>query len=410
MKDLFRKKDFMKMFIASIISRFGDAVDAIAFGYLVYELTGSKLLLASIFVVNVIPNIIFSTFSAAVVDFYSKKAIVVIGDFARAAMVGIAAYLFSIDGLATWHLFVLTFINSTIETFVAPCKAATIPKLVDKEQYLQVNSTFDSIRGMAELIGLGAGGTIIAMIGLPGAMLVDVLTFVVSGVIILFVKFPFEEKVKLTLSNYVTSYKEGLSYVLKSKGLLGLLVTAALINFFLTPFNALMPAYVKDVLHMGPQGMSFMMVSISVGAVLGGILAGILGKKMGPKAMILLGLSLLACFYLVLGLPSYIPLFKSLIIMSIDFALLGAMASVAGAALRTIIMTTVDDDKRARVAGVAGMFTTTATPLGAVVAGVCVAFMPLSLMIISFAVAIFFTLLIPVLTLQETYLEKDFAA
>jgi len=391
----------LRLYLANVISRFGDSIDAIAFSYLVFQLTGSKLLLASIFIVNVLPNILFSTFAGAIVDFYSKKKIIIFGDLLRGAIVIGAAMLYKAGMLETWHLYAFTFLNSTIESFVSPCKFATIPKLIDEEYYLQVNSTFQSIQGIVEVLGLGIAGALIVALGIEGVMLIDAATFITSGFIIMTVLFPKEEKKAFTFDGYRESYKEGVTYVVKHKAILGLIVSAALINFFLSPFNALLPAYVEEVLKMGPEGISFLSVCISIGGIFGGIIAGIIGKKVGPKGLIVSGLALLSVFYVVLGLPHYISIFNSLVIIGIDAALLAAMASLAGAGLRTFSMTTIEKDKLARVGGVMSMFMLCASPLGAFLAGLAVVIMPLSLMIIIFGSMIMFAVLIPVFTLKS---------
>jgi len=401
MKGIFKFKRFLRLYLANVISRFGDSIDAIAFSYLVFQLTGSKLLLASIFIVNVLPNILFSTFAGAIVDFYSKKKIIIFGDLLRGAIVIGAAMLYKAGMLETWHLYAFTFLNSTIESFVSPCKFATIPKLIDEEYYLQVNSTFQSIQGIVEVLGLGIAGALIVALGIEGVMLIDAATFITSGFIIMTVLFPKEEKKAFTFDGYRESYKEGVTYVVKHKAILGLIVSAALINFFLSPFNALLPAYVEEVLKMGPEGISFLSVCISIGGIFGGIIAGIIGKKVGPKGLIVSGLALLSVFYVVLGLPHYISIFNSLVIIGIDAALLAAMASLAGAGLRTFLMTTIEKDKLARVGGVMSMFMLCASPLGAFLAGLAVVIMPLSMMIIIFGSMIMFAVLIPVFTLKS---------
>ena len=401
MKGIFKFKRFLRLYLANVISRFGDSIDAIAFSYLVFQLTGSKLLLASIFIVNVLPNILFSTFAGAIVDFYSKKKIIIFGDLLRGAIVIGAAMLYKAGMLETWHLYAFTFLNSTIESFVSPCKFATIPKLIDEEYYLQVNSTFQSIQGIVEVLGLGIAGALIVALGIEGVMLIDAATFITSGFIIMTVLFPKEEKKKFTFDGYKESYREGVAYVVKHKAILGLIVSAALINFFLSPFNALLPAYVEEVLKMGPEGISFLSVCISIGGIFGGIIAGIIGKKVGPKGLIVSGLALLSVFYVVLGLPHYISIFNSLVVIGIDAALLAAMASLAGAGLRTFLMTTIEKDKLARVGGVMSMFMLCASPLGAFLAGLAVVIMPLSMMIIIFGSMIMFAVLIPVFTLKS---------
>ncbi|CAG9702356.1 hypothetical protein [Clostridium neonatale] len=58
---LLSEKQYIKDLLANII-RFGDGIDTLAFALLVYEITGSKALLAITFGISGIPNMVFGIF------------------------------------------------------------------------------------------------------------------------------------------------------------------------------------------------------------------------------------------------------------------------------------------------------------------------------------------------------------
>lgn len=64
-KKLKTEKNYIGNLIGQSISRFGDGIDMIAFSILVYRVTGSTLMVAALFAVNGIPNIIFGLISGA---------------------------------------------------------------------------------------------------------------------------------------------------------------------------------------------------------------------------------------------------------------------------------------------------------------------------------------------------------
>ncbi len=196
MKDILKYTDFTRLYLANTISRFGDSIDMIAYGFMVYQLTGSKLLLATIYFFNVLPNILFSSFMGTIADFFSKKKMIIIGDVLRSIIVLLTAYLYYMKLLETWHLFIFTFLTSSIESFVSPCKYATIPKLIPKEHYMTVNSTLESVTKFVELVGLALAGAIIGGMGVTGAMIINAVTFILSGLIITTVRFPKEKTSK----------------------------------------------------------------------------------------------------------------------------------------------------------------------------------------------------------------------
>lgn len=405
MKEILKFKDFIKLFTANLVSRFGDSVDMIAYGVMVYQLTGSKMLLASIYVCNVLPSILFSSLSGTVVDFFDKKKITIIGDVLRGGLVLLTAYLYSQNLLNTWYLFLFTIINSTIETFVSPCKFSTIPKLIDEKHYLTVNSSLQSVTKFAELMGMGIAGTIIGFIGISGAMVIDAISFILSALIILFVKFPREELKQFTKSNYMDAYKEGIKFVFNRKIILSFIISLTLLNFLLTPISALQPAYVEDILKMGAVGLSYLSLSFTLGNILGGILAGKMGSKLGIKKMLFIGLFFTGVFYSALALPAFINMFSPIVLSCLSMGLIGVILPFATAALSTVIMTITPKEMLARVGSVINMFGLSASPLGAFVSGVIVSFMDLEFLILLFGILFMLTSILP--TIAYSKYEKE---
>ena len=62
------------MMVAALINRFGDSIDAIAFTWIVYELTGSAVWSAVIFGVNKVPSVFVTPLAGAWVEGRNKKA------------------------------------------------------------------------------------------------------------------------------------------------------------------------------------------------------------------------------------------------------------------------------------------------------------------------------------------------
>ena len=72
-KNLKGEYNFYKELIGSSLSRFGDGIDTIAFSILIYHITGSTMLVATLFAVNGLPNLIFSIVSGAVSTYKDEK-------------------------------------------------------------------------------------------------------------------------------------------------------------------------------------------------------------------------------------------------------------------------------------------------------------------------------------------------
>ena len=92
-RDVFGQKEYLKLLIANLISRFGDSIDAIAFTWIVYQVTGSASWSAIIFAMNRLPSIFVQPFAGAWVERRNKKRIMVGADLIRGVIVVMLAVL-----------------------------------------------------------------------------------------------------------------------------------------------------------------------------------------------------------------------------------------------------------------------------------------------------------------------------
>lgn len=123
----------------------------------------------------------------------------------------------SVRILQAWMLLVTTLTISTVEAFRGPASAALTPKVLEKEYYEYGISLSTTLSSMVELIGTAVAAAIIAVIGTSGAIYVDMTTFLLSALIIVFVNTKEQGlvKQKFDRKTYVKDLADGFSYVKK---------------------------------------------------------------------------------------------------------------------------------------------------------------------------------------------------
>lgn len=124
---LLKNKNYIKLLSASVITRFGDALDSVALSWLVYVLTGTK------------------------------KHIAIIGDIGRGISVSCIAILFYLEYLQVWHLFVFIVINSLFESFANPARSAMFPSILPEDKFTSGSSYLTSASTF--------GGAIVGFVG-----------------------------------------------------------------------------------------------------------------------------------------------------------------------------------------------------------------------------------------------------
>lgn len=398
-RELFKHKSFITMLIANLISRFGDSVDSIAYGWMVYTLTGSKLLLGTIFAINAIPGIIFSPFVGVLVDHFPKKKLIIIGDVGRGVVVSLTALLFLTNNLEVWHLFVFTFMNSTFEAFVSNSKFSLIPSFLPDELILSGSSFSKSLTSFGELLGVGLAGLIIATLGIPAAIFIDGLTFFISSVLVSFLKINEDEseKEQLNIKTYFRNLKEGFIYVKNDSLIFITILLAAFANFCLAPISILLPAFVKETLKGGANGLSLIAVGLSVGMIVGGIITSQFGSRITKGKLFVIGMSGIAICYTLLSLPGKvtIPLITPLLFTAILFFLMGLFMPVAVSPLSAHILTKTPRNILGRVGSLMGMLTLSAMPLGGALTGLVSQKISMNKLFLSMGIIMFVVTLLP---------------
>lgn len=364
-------KSFMYLLAARVISRFGDSIDSIAYSWMVYTLTGSKLMMGSLFALNYVPSILFSFFTGALVDRWSKRHVVLFTSLGRGILVVLTAVLFGMSLLRPWHLYVLTFLISTLECFSAPAEIALVPRLLPKEKLLKGNSISTTVSRISELAGLAVAGGLIAFAGISGAILIDGLTFFAAAAIIWLIRdtpetTDSEVREGTTLLQEIT---EGLKFIFANKLILTIVLIAAYVNFCLSPYNVLNPVYVDEILKSGPIGLSLLGITLLCGMVVSGIWLSRKGDSYKKSRLIIAGYLLLGASYALFYLPAYFPIPPLFLAPIFSFGM-GIAVPLASTPATTYFMETVPKEMLGRVGAMFSMVCTCAIPLGSLLAGV----------------------------------------
>jgi len=363
-KTLLSHKAVAKMMLSRIISRFGDSIDVIAFSWLVYELTGSALMLGGIYAANILPNLILSPFVGPLVNYLPKKSVVVLGDLLRGIFVLSSALLFSVGLLESYHLFIFTVLNSTVEVFVMPVKSSINQKLIPEELYVVANGSMGSIIGFSQLLGYGSAGFIIAILGIKGAMIIDAATFLISGIIISTILFPKSNNQTFTTSNYFEDLKKGYSFIIKDSILVKLIMQFCLMNFLFVPINAMMPLYATEVLNSGPEIIGILSVSLTIGAILGGFMSTNLSKKMNVYQLYIVPMVIISTIFSLVALPYFVSSKYIIIVPILSFFAIGLAFSIVNMVVQTYQMKRTPNTLIGHVSSFGSVLAMIAMPLG----------------------------------------------
>lgn len=288
-KNLKGEYNFYKELIGSSLSRFGDGIDTIAFSILIYHITGSTMLVATLFAVNGLPNLIFSIVSGAVSTYKDEKKIMAICDIGRGLCVTAIVLLYISGRIEIWHLYVITFLNSSFESFRSPASASMLPKILREELREEGLALETSSMKLMEVFGLAIAATIIGWGGLEAALMIDALTFLVCGILVMTMKVEKKPYQKLEFSKGVKDIQEGFQYVKLHKKVLSICIFTCIINIAFIPINVYQVPYVEDILKGQDMMLSVMGVSSAVAMGVFALFMPKLKEFLGEKKSFFLG-------------------------------------------------------------------------------------------------------------------------
>lgn len=264
---------FTRLWLAQVISLLGDWFNTIVLGLLVERYSGGSGLAVSLFLLaRFVPPMLAGPWAGVLVDRLDRKLLLVLSDWLRALVV---LLLLLVDGPhLLWLVYVLTALQFTFSAVFEPGRNALLPALLPQGELVLAN-TLGSITWSAMLAtGAVAGGIVAGQLGTSAALVIDALTFVISGLLIVSIRVKAgRADAPVAGKQERRGLREGLAYLRRSPATLAVLLVKAGIS--LGSVDALMIIYASRLFAMGEDRstpLSIMYAAFGIGAVSGPLL------------------------------------------------------------------------------------------------------------------------------------------
>jgi len=374
------EKEYLKIIISNIIGRFGDSIDSIAYGWMVYELTGSTSWLAIIYGVNSLPTIILQPFAGALVEFFDKRITVILCDIGRGCVVLCTGIMLIKGVLQPWHLLILTFLNSCFESYRIPSSLSIIPLVLKKQDYDFGLSLNQSASRIFELIGLGCAGAIIGFLGSGGAIIVDAITFLISAMLFCLLKLPADKKdenhANINIKNYCADLYGGIQYFKNNHMVFIICIIGFLLNITAVPLEKLQAAYVNECLNLGVNALSVGSILMTCGLIMGSFFFTYFKRLISNKDILISGGILIGIIYFSLmfvGKIDYIPL--RYIVYAMILCIFGFINSLIGMSVQVTFMANTPNEYLGRVGSIFNAMACSSIPVGSFLLAIVLPFL-----------------------------------
>jgi MFS family permease len=297
-------------------------------------------------------------------------------DFLRGILISAPGFLFFMGRLEVWHIYIATLGLSSMSAFFNPAINSFIPLIVQKDSLTRANSLSQLSRNLSGILGPALGGILVALLGSGWVMILDGITFGLSGLAILFIlgaRVLVDETKKR--QHFFADLWEGLVFIKNQSVIFWNMMFFSLINFFIAPIAILMPVVVKEVLKMGPAGFGFLTSAISVGMFLGTLFLGIKGEVKRKGSLIILSIILGGICLALFGVSTSFPLSMVLLgVAGLTFSLVNVLVIV-------VFQTRIPHDKQGRIFGSLNTLAWGLRPVSLALAGVVAVWVDVQLVI-----------------------------
>jgi len=254
---ILKNRNFARLFFAGVTSASGFAIGQIALTWIVYNTTKSALDVAYIGVSFVAASVVFSLAAGALVDRHERRKLMVMSDLARAASLGTLVFYLLFFGFNLPVILGVAFVIGSFTTLFQPAERALTPEVVGSKQLANANALVQGSNSIIQFASNGVGGVMVGAVGVIAAFSLNVVTFIVSAVLIVGIvgfagpKQPTSGAVGSRPSSMVADLREGFGYIARNRALLYLTVSAGLANFFLVMALQFFVVYAQSILQGG---------------------------------------------------------------------------------------------------------------------------------------------------------------
>lgn len=282
-----RNRQFLFLWLAQLISSFGDWLAILAlFSLVTFRWHGSAYAVSGIFLSFAGPFALLGPLAGVFVDRWHLKRTMIASDLIRAALV-----LGLVWATELWQVFTLMALLSAVSTFFLPAQSATIPLLVRREGLLVANALNAQTVHLTKIVGPAVAGLLVAWAGEQACFGLDALTFLISAALLarITTQRPAVERAG-GIAAVLTDLRQGLDFLWNHAALRFVVLAMVAAIFAIGAFDALIAVYVRDILAAESRVFGLLVAIIGVGTIVGSAVIGKYGQHWSRVGMVILGI------------------------------------------------------------------------------------------------------------------------
>jgi MFS family permease len=271
-----RYRDFRLVWIGAFTSTTGTWMQTVAQAWVVYSLTGSALLLGFDAFLSTGPMLIFSLFGGVIADRMERRKIMLASQYLQMTFAFVLAFLLWTNTVKIWHIFLLSFLTGSAQSFSGPAYASLLPLLVKREDVPNAIAMNSMQFNLARVIGPVVGGLALTAWGAAACFALNGFSFIAVIIAYLIIRTPIIRGSGET-KGIMAEMHEGFAFVIGRRTLLLLTFLSFAGTFLGMPIVTFLPVVSKVIFAAGAKAYTYLLSAYGVGSVVGALLVAATG-------------------------------------------------------------------------------------------------------------------------------------
>ncbi|MDP9101611.1 MAG: MFS transporter [Actinomycetota bacterium] len=340
---------FRWLLASTWVANLGDGLALAAGPLLVASQTRDPFLVALAVLLQQLPWLLFGLFAGALADRLNRKAIVVVVDGLRAAVLALLCLAIATGAVSVGVVLAALFLLGTTEVFGNSTSSTLLPMLVPRDELALGNArlqtgilTINQLAGPPLGAALFAAGTVLPFLG--QALLVTASALLVSRIVL-----PVHGRAARDRPHLRRDIVDGFRWVLRHAAVRTLVLTIFIFNITFGAAWSVLVLYARHRLGLGAVGFGLLTTASAVGGMMGTASYAWITRRVSLGDVMRIGLVVETLTHLALALTTQPA------VAMVIFFVFGAHAFIWSTTSITVRQRAVPTELQGRVSGVNGL-------------------------------------------------------
>jgi MFS family permease len=265
--------DYRRLWLAQIVSNFGDWFGLLAVYAIIIRYSGSELLLGLIIVVKMLSLAFSSPIAGFLTDRFNRRQLMIISDVARGILV--LGFILITTADLLWLAYVITAVQMVFSAIFEPAKTSSIPNVTTPKELVIANILSAASWSIIFTTGMAVGGFATAYLGTDLVFVINAITYGISGIFIYRAAIPqkmMSAEEKHENRNPLKGIFEGFRFLNNNRNVLRPALAKATFTMCMGALVYMLIIVAEEVLMMGSIGLGILYAARGLGTGIGPVL------------------------------------------------------------------------------------------------------------------------------------------